>query len=186
MPSSRATRIALLIVVPLALVFGVQAASWAVPKIWSQGETLTADDLNKNFQAVENVQARPWVECGTFESLRNGAKQCEINDFPIDAYEYGFKYNGPGVQTADCLFWNRGLRIVSAKPYLMGSDNPTNGAMQLGGAIFYTETDATDDDIPASCPSGMWRHHYWRINAGSVVLDVTNGCTNDKIYCRRR
>lgn len=71
-------------------------------------------------------------------------------------------------------------------PYIVLSDNPTDGTMQLGGAMFYTETNATDDDIPASCASGLWRHHYWEIVGGSVVLSGTNGCLNQALFCRHR
>src|SRR5262245_60371713 len=95
-PSPRMTRIGLLIIVPLALVLGVRTVSWAVPKIWNRGEILTADDLNSNFKSIDDTVAAqlsgaPWLECGTFESLRNGTRQCEINERPPDLYEYGYK-----------------------------------------------------------------------------------------------
>ena len=188
-PSPRATRIGLLIIVPLALVVGVRTVSWAVPKVWSRGETLTADDLNRNFKSLDDAvaAANPWLECGTLESLRNGAAPCEVNDHPVDQYEYGFKYNGPEVHPAACLQWNVGIRIINREPYMVNSDDPSSGAMQLGGAMFYTNTNAADDDVPAPCAANTWRHRYWRVVGGSVVMDLgSNGCVNQPIYCRRR
>jgi len=187
-PSPRATRIGLLVVVPVALLLGARAVSWAVPKVWSSGETLTAEDLNRNFRALEEAAAqRSWTECGTLESLHKGASQCVIDGFSPDDYEYGFKYNSPEAYVLDCLRWNVGTRVVNRHPYLVNSDDPSSSATQLGGALFYTDTNATDDDIPAQCPSGMWRQRYWRIAGGSVAMDLSsNGCVNIPIYCRRR
>jgi hypothetical protein len=206
--SPRATRIGLLILIPVAVVFGVQTISWAVPKIWAQGNTLTADDLNQNFKDLEDrvttlstsnkaledkvaalSTANAWVKCGKLEDLRAGANRCQIAAFPVDQYEYGFKYNTAEVTPATCTFWNVGLRIFNRDPYMVSSDDPTAaGAMALGGALFYTETNATDDDIPSPCASGTWRHRYWRIVGGS--LDPTglgtNGCVNLDLFCRRR
>src|SRR5678816_1644122 len=71
--SPRAARVGLLVVMPLIVVFGVQAISWAVPKTrthsdtatavavaaeplhtWSSGETLQARDLNGNFSNLQS------------------------------------------------------------------------------------------------------------------------------------
>jgi hypothetical protein len=129
----------------------------------------------------------PWVACGEFDELRKGAVKCEHTDFPVDQYEYGFKYNGIEVHVADCLTWNVGLRLVNRDPYMVNSDDPMIGSMQRGGAIWYTETNAADDDIPSACPSNSWRHRYWRIANGNVLLDLgSNGCTKGSLYCRRR
>lgn len=185
-PSQRATRIGLLIVVPIALLIGARAVSWAVPKVWSSGETLTADDLNRNFRALEDATSRAWTACGTLESLHTSSV-CAIAGFSPDEYEYGIKYNSVEAHVIDCLLWNVGIRVVNRDPYMVNSDDPTSGAMQLGGAMFYTETNAADDDVPAQCPSGTWRHRYWRIVGGSVVLDLgSNGCLNPPVLCRRR
>jgi hypothetical protein len=189
--SARAARMWLLVIVPLALVLGVQTISWAVPKVWTHGETLTADDLNRNFGSIDEGiatlgQLHAWAVCGFLDDLRSGVRACEMRDYPVDQYEYGFKYNGTEVHVADCVDWNVGLRIVNRYPYLVDSDDPTNGAMQLGGTIFYTGTDALDDDTPRGCPVGQWRHHYWKITSGNVLLFDSNGCGNEPIYCRRR
>jgi hypothetical protein len=190
-PSQRATRIALVIAVPLALVVGAQAVSWAVPKVWQSGEPLTAADLNGNFSSLDDAVAalggpNPWVQCGTFEDLRDGAAACVLASHPPEQYEYAFKYNGPEPQVANCTGWNRGLRVANRDPYFVNADNPTNGLMALGGAVFYTETDATDDDIPAQCGANTWRHAYWRITDGNVGLFGSNGCMNPPLFCRRR
>lgn len=52
-------RAALWIGVPLAVVGGVQAASWAADtlKTWHTGDTLTADELNANFATLTAGQA---------------------------------------------------------------------------------------------------------------------------------
>lgn len=190
-PSPRSTRIALLVMIPLAVVFGVQAISWAVPKVWSRGDTLTAGDLNQNFKSLDDqVTAlsapNPWVKCGSLEDLRAGANRCQIGGFPSDQYEYGIKYNSPEVAVARCLTWNVGLRVVNRDPYMVQSDDPTDGSMRLGGAIFYTETNATDDDIPGSCGVGTWRQHYWQIVNGNIALLSGNGCVTLDLYCRKR
>ncbi len=212
--SPRVTRIGLLILIPVAVVFGVQTISWAVPKIWAQGNTLTADDLNQNFKELEDKVAalstgnkaledkvaalsagNPWMPCGKLEDLRSATKPCEIAAFPVDQYEYGFKYNTTEAVPVACTRWNRGMRVFNRDPYMVNSDDPTAtttpggpAVMALGGAIFYTETNAADDDIPAACQSGTWRHRYWRIVGGS--LDTTglgtNGCVNLDLFCRRR
>jgi hypothetical protein len=53
-PSKAATRVGLLLGVPLVLLVGSYAVSWAAAaiKTWTSGETLTATDLNGNFAAV--------------------------------------------------------------------------------------------------------------------------------------
>jgi hypothetical protein len=55
-PSRRTTRLGLLIGVPLALLVGARAISWAAVtlKTWNSGDTLTAADLNANFTAITN------------------------------------------------------------------------------------------------------------------------------------
>lgn len=182
-----ATRAALFVGVPLSVALGVQAISAQVlPKTWSAGETLTAADLNANFAAVAAAEPNGWFECGTLENLRDGAVKCQIAEFPADDYEYGFKYNAPDPHLANCLVWNRGLRFVNRLPYMVDSDNPTGGTMSLGGAMFYTETDAPDDDIPSQCGADTWRHRYWKIVDGNVVAHASNGCTNQKLFCRKR
>jgi hypothetical protein len=59
-PSVAFTRIWMMITIPLAVVFGVEAISHALTlKTWSSGDTLTAAELNANFQAIENELAPP-------------------------------------------------------------------------------------------------------------------------------
>ena len=55
---SRTTRLALLVTIPLAVVGGVRAVTWAQSalKSWADGETLTAADLNANFAALAAQQ----------------------------------------------------------------------------------------------------------------------------------
>src|SRR5262249_53562952 len=73
-PSVAATRIGLLIGVPIAVVFGIHAVSWAAVtlKTWNSGDTLTAADLNANFGSVNAqldavnaqitaLQGTPWT-----------------------------------------------------------------------------------------------------------------------------
>jgi hypothetical protein len=61
-----ARRIAILIGVPLAVVGGVRAVTWAAVtlKVWTTGETLTAADLNANFAALAAGQAPDQVVAG--------------------------------------------------------------------------------------------------------------------------
>jgi hypothetical protein len=73
-PSKRATRLALSIGVPVALMIGAQAVSWAATtlKTWNDGDTLTAADLNANFAAlrVKSIyQVWGRTTCGTADSV---------------------------------------------------------------------------------------------------------------------
>ena len=78
------------------------------------------------------------------------------------------------------------MRVYNRDPYMVESDNPIGGSMKLGGAIFYTGTDAPDDDQPGSCAAGLWRHSYWVISSGSVGLTGSIGCFDVDLWCRER
>jgi len=58
-PSVSATRLALIIGVPLAVVFAHHASAWATVaiKTWIAGDTLTATDLNASFTSIKNALA---------------------------------------------------------------------------------------------------------------------------------
>jgi hypothetical protein len=62
-PSPAFTRLALIIGVPIAVLIGARAISHALTlKTWNTGDTLTAAELNANFQAIENELApQPWT-----------------------------------------------------------------------------------------------------------------------------
>jgi hypothetical protein len=57
LPSVAFTRIGLLVGVPLAVVLGIQAVTWAItlPKTWSNGDLLDAAELNANFEALNEA-----------------------------------------------------------------------------------------------------------------------------------
>src|SRR5262245_7633961 len=83
--SPRTTRIILMLTVPLAVVLGVQTISWAVPKVWTSGEPLTAADLNSNFSSLDSAIAalskpNPWVQCGTLNDLHDKT-YCQIDKY---------------------------------------------------------------------------------------------------------
>jgi hypothetical protein len=65
--SMSATRLGLILGVPLALVIGVQAVTWAATKTWTSGETLTAADLNNNFAEKADIAQEAW-KTPTFEN----------------------------------------------------------------------------------------------------------------------
>lgn len=148
-------------------------------------ETLTGGG---NADALHTHAAAPagWSECGSLNQIQD----CELPNFPADDYEYGFKYNGPIVHRATCTTWNRGMSFYNVEPYLVETDNPSGG-MRRGGTMFYTGTDAADDDEPGQCATGSWRHRYWYMSATAepgVTPTFTNGCygANQAIYCRLR
>src|SRR5687768_152488 len=62
-PSPAFTRLALIVTVPVAVLIGSRAISHALTlKTWSTGDTLTAAELNANFQAIEDELApQPWA-----------------------------------------------------------------------------------------------------------------------------
>lgn len=169
--SSRFMQVAMLVVVPLTLVLGVQAISWAVPSSSSSTPLVSTSGS--------------WFECGVFEDLRTGPVKCQIAEFPVDQYEYGFRYSGiPEISVAECNLANFGYRLITRYPHMILADNPIGGTMRQGGAIFYTETSATDDD---NCPPNTWRHRYWQIVNGNVQVNIQgNGCFNLPLYCRQR
>jgi hypothetical protein len=52
--SHRLTRVALVVSIPLALLGGVRAVGWTAAqlKVWNDGDTLSAADINGNFMAL--------------------------------------------------------------------------------------------------------------------------------------
>jgi hypothetical protein len=68
-------RLALLIGIPLAVVGGVRAVSWAAAslKTWTTGEVLTAADLNGNFAALAAAQAPDQVVASFNAGVTAGA-----------------------------------------------------------------------------------------------------------------
>ena len=115
-----------------------------------------------------------------------------IPNYPPEEYMYGFKYNTQVIHEAVISTWNRGTRVLNKYPYLVNTDNPSVSG-GWGGAMFYTGTDAADDDVPGSCPAGRWRHRYWKLNTGAdgawtdsnmVQPFSGNGCLDRTLYCR--
>jgi hypothetical protein len=68
-------RIALIIGVPLAVLGGVRAVSWAALtlKSWTTGETLTAADINGNFAMLAAAQAPDQIVAGFNAGVTAGA-----------------------------------------------------------------------------------------------------------------
>lgn len=132
---------------------------------------------------TEPVAIAPWFACGNLGQVNTST--CQLPEYPILDYEYAIGYNSREPLPVVCTLWNRGVRLYNKTPYLIFSDNPTT-VMRYGGAVFYTGTDASDDD---SCASGQWRHRYWQLEAGNAVTaGQSNGCygSNLAIYCRSR
>lgn len=181
-PSLPVARLGLLVLVPLAVLCD-QTLAWAEPKPESRTQTSIVAEHGCSASALAAGAPNPWVLCGTLSALSG----CSLPSFPTDQYEYGFKYNSNEALVASCLNWNRGSRFVNRVPYVMLSDNPSDGSMRFGGAIFYTGTDAADDDVPGVCPAGFWRHRYWFLDANNAIQTLaSNGCVNLDIYCRLR
>ena len=63
-PSQRLTRLGVLVGAPIAFVLAAKSVAWAVAlKSWNSGDTLTAADLNANFEAAnaELVRIAPFT-----------------------------------------------------------------------------------------------------------------------------
>jgi len=175
-------RIGRVVSTSLAVLLGIQTSSWADPKGGSQAQTSPAVDPGRSVRAVA-AGSNPWVLCGSLSALSS----CSLPSFPTDQYEYGFKYNTSEALVANCTFWNVGFRFTNRFPYFVLNDNPLDGTVRLGGAVFYTGTNASDDDVPVQCPAGFWRQQYWSIEANNVIrMSGSNGCYNLDIYCRSR
>ncbi len=121
--------------------------------------------------------AGEWFPCGTLGQLSG----CQIPNFPVTKYEYGISYNVQRPIPVVCATWNVGYRVHNKDPYFVRSDDPSEGAL-WGGFMFYTGTNATDDD---ACRSGTWRHRYWNLGANNAVIPLSgNGCINQPLFCR--
>ena len=94
---------------------------------------------------------KPWVQVGELKDLLGTI----LPAYPIEEYEYGFKFNSQLIQRAMITNWNAGTRIYNMDMYFVNADDPNNG-MRYGGSMFYIGTSATDDD---SCENS-WRHKY--------------------------
>ncbi len=139
-----------------------------------------ADLLHTHEQMVAET-GKPWFLCGNLGDLHDNS-DCQVEDYPGLEYEYGFIYNSRTPMPAVCTYWNRGMRFYNRDPYMVNSDNPSAN-VSYGGALWYTGTDATDDN---SCNGATWRHKYWRLSSGTVVPFSGNGCFSLNVYCRER
>lgn len=154
----------------------------------TEGHASSASDLSAimavqqgQISAILEKMDRSWKPCGTISQI---ALKCSLPQFPLTDYEYGIAYNSEEPMPVSCVVWNRGQKIHNRQPYLIYTDDPSKG-MKWGGFIFYTGTDAADDD---SCPRGSWRHHYWSLATNNqVMVEFSAGCMDKvEIFCRRR
>ena len=151
------------------------------PPVWMDGEVVEAGDGSE--APARPLAVTPWVACGSLGEIDTIA--CQLPAYPSRDYEYAVSYNSREPLPVVCTYWNRGVRMYNKIPYLVFSDNPTAG-MRHGGFIFYTGTDATDDD---TCAAGQWRHRYWYLDADNTVTTLaSNGCygSNLTLFCRFR
>lgn len=86
-------RLALWIGVPLAVVGGVQAASWAADalKTWNTGDTLTAQELNANFATLAAEQAPARVVDKLNEAVAAGAS-VKLGEISAAATRYDLRW----------------------------------------------------------------------------------------------
>ncbi|MBE9107089.1 hypothetical protein IQ229_19830 [Nostoc cf. edaphicum LEGE 07299] len=136
---------------------------------------------------VSPAYASDWIQCAYLSQIE--VNTCQIPSYPSARYEYAISYNTTEPLPVVCSQWNVGARIYNKQPFMVLSDNPPVG-MSYGGFIFYRGTYASDDGT-ATCPSGEWRHRYWRLTQDNAILtDVygSNGCFggNLPVYCRAR
>jgi hypothetical protein len=138
-------------------------------------------DLLHTHEQIVFESGKPWFQCGDLGDLAEGT-DCQIDEYPGLEYEYGFIYNSRTPLPAVCTYWNRGQRFYNRDPYFVSADNPSNN-IGYGGAMWYTGTDATDDD---TCNGDRWMHKYWRLSNGTVSPYASNGCFSLPVYCRKR
>ena len=141
---------------------------------------------------VPTANSAPWVACGKLSDI-NVTNNSGISGKPLTKYEYGIasSFNSTEPVPIIATSWNYGIRVYNKTPYFVFSDNPSN--MKLGGAVFYSGTQAADDN----CGSGNFRHRYWHITTNSeIITDGSHGCygstgngtgiSNPVVYCRLR
>lgn len=133
-----------------------------------------------SYALTSDLAGGPWAPCGTLADLSG----CSLPGFPPTEYQYGVQYNSTEPMAVQCTFWNQGRRLYNTLPYFVNSDDPSAG-MQWGGFMWYTGTNAADDD---TCPNaGEWRHQYWILGANNAVSPIGgNGCAIQPILCRKR
>lgn len=132
--------------------------------------------------AAVPAHAGNWFPCGNITQI---GWSCQLTAYPSSQYDYGIAYNTAEPLTVTCSYWNYGMRISNRLPYHVWSDNPSTNT-RWGGFMFYTSTLASDDD---TCSGGSWRHRYWWMDNGNLVLTgSSNGCygSNLTIFCRSK
>jgi len=160
-PSIAFTRIALIVIVPIAIVAGIRAVAWAINlKTWSAGETLTSADLNANFDAIKteiNVPAWTAVAFSTGwgnypDVMYGGAEYRKIGttvylrgfvsgaDFAANAgiftFPAGYRPLKRRVFSADCKSSLHCRVDVLADGSVISQANSGMGYLSLDGMVF--------------------------------------------------
>lgn len=95
-PTRLVTRWGLLLGVPLALVLGHSAVSWAqvTLKTWKDGETLTAADLNSNFAMLASSTARDTPEevVGKLNAAVAGGAKLTLGEVTAASSQYDLRW----------------------------------------------------------------------------------------------
>lgn len=122
-------RLALIAIVPAVLVFGERAVLWAQAtiKTWQAGETLTAEDLNQNFEELRDALAT--TQLG--RSPETAAASCKA------LYDAGQRVSGPAyVRVAASANPN-----LAETPLLVYCEQVAHGG---GWALVYNSVMGTD------------------------------------------
>src|ERR1043165_5132543 len=149
-PSRSLTRIGLLVGGPLSLCASVRVAAWAAAqlKTWTDGETLTAADLNANFAGLQAditavQQTTVSVHGGTLNGLLNAEAGIKIGSVstPCNASAAGtLRYEATTAQLQLCNGVNwLGLmttadKVVTCKSIKNANPAAANGIYMLSAA----------------------------------------------------
>jgi hypothetical protein len=168
-PSVSLTRICLILVVPIAVVVGVRGWAWATASIvtFQSGETLTANDLNTNFAAINNSM----VDLSTTQTI-TGEKTFAT---PIDIGLESLTFLVNGTLPAGC---------ASPSSTYVDCQCPAGKTVIAGGGyagpnLFIDES----RDVTGSCATGAGTS-CWRVACANSAGTRTK-CTYVNIVCAR-
>jgi hypothetical protein len=162
--SQTLTRVGLLIGVPLAVVFGVQAFAWAAVtlKTWTTGETLKAADLNSNFDNINKAMPTVVQTTPLAGSLTIGAETAYTNYCPAQnvTIPTAGKYkvdgtwagNGGSCPHASCIPLFNGVALNTGTDVWPGIISWPNN--------WYSSSVHGTVTVPAGTVSVQWQCHF--------------------------
>jgi hypothetical protein len=156
--STRAARVALMVAIPLALLAGERALSWAATqlKVWNNGDTLTAPDLNGNFAALQSA-----VSAIPFDGWDPEMHKATTTNMSLAQALCVMRF---GIWDATASTCRSPLSYGTALVPRTDSD---------GAAVSNCPTGST----PADCSTAMFLLNHWRLNPNRETMNGHAWCS---------